>query len=299
MTNPKPNWLITVASWEDRFRLGTERLLEQHELSDVVVFYYKESEDWTQPNRESVEEMCRQKGVTVREVKISFGDPVSAWHGLQSEVIAADRATKTPLVDFTTMPRDTLWSVLSLLGQYEFEANYVYHRPKDYADWLSRDPGRPRLVYKLSGVATLGKPTCLIIATGFDPERTRQMMWHYEPRHVLLVFQSGKQFGNAEKNIARHQKALKEEYTEFAVKEFELNAYADDHGRDVLAKLVEEWGTTCNVVMASLGPKLGAIGMYEVHEQFSETALSYTPSGEFNKDYSKGISQSYSGVVSK
>jgi hypothetical protein len=297
MTKPKPNWLITVASWEDRFRLGTERLIEQHQLSTATVFYYMEYDDWTKPNREAIARLFKQRGISAKEIPISFAKPVEAWHALRDEILLPGHASRIPVVDFTTMPRDTLWSALSLLSQLGVEVNYAYHRPDSYAEWLSRDPGRPRLVYKLSGIAALGKPTCLIIATGFDPERTRQMMWHYEPRQVLLGFQIGAQFANDEKNIARHQKSLKEEYAEFAVKEFHLDAYSDDRGRSVLAGVVDEWTKECNVVMTSLGPKLGAIAMYEVHRDFPESALTYTPSGEFNREYSNGIGESYAGLV--
>lgn len=299
MTKPKPNWLITVASWEDRFRLGTERLLDGHRFTHAVVLFYSESEDWTEQNRMAVRKMFERKGVAFHEREISFKDPVSTWHALQEEVAAVDDKTSDPLVDFTTMPRDTLWSLLSLLGQRGFNVNYAYHRPEDYAAWLSRDPGRPRLVYKLSGLATIGRPTCLIIATGFDPERTRQLMWHYEPRQVLLVFQSGEQYDNTLKNIEKHQVSLKEEYNEFDVEEFQLDAYSEDRGRAVLLELAKQRIEDCNVVMTSLGPKIGAIAMYEVHQAIPETALVYTPSGEFNRDYSNGISQTYEGIVSR
>lgn len=299
MTKHKPKCLITVASWEDRFRLGAERLLAEHAFQRAVVFYYVENAEWTAPNRQAVSMMFTQASVSLVEIPISFQDTASTWHALKSEVETAARLSLDPLVDFTTMPRDTLWGLLSLLHQHGSDVNYCYHRPATYGDWLSRDPGRPRLVYKLSGVASLGSPTCLIIATGFDPERTRQLMWHYEPRHVLLGFQTGDQYDNSTKNRENHEKSLKDEYKEFDVKPFDIDAYAEDQGFGPLLQLVEQWVVRCNVVMTSLGPKLGAIAMYEVHRRFPETSLVYTPSGEFNRDYSHGISQTHQGVVTR
>ena len=164
-------------------------------------------------------------------------------------------------------------------------------------EWLSRDPSRPRLVYKLSGVATLGRPICLIITTGFDPDRTRHLMWYYEPRTTLLGVQSGNQFDNQKQNIERHKDALNEEYAEFDVTEFPLDAYSEDHGESQLAHQIEQRYKTHNIVMTSLGPKLSAVALFRLHIKFPETALSYTPSHEFNRKYSTGISHSYSGVI--
>lgn len=299
MTMNNPNWFITVASWEDRFRLGAERLLAKHTFERAVVFYYQENAEWTASNRATVGELFTREGVSHIEVPISFDDPVATWHALRSEVESTAQQSLLPLVDFTTMPRDTLWGLLSLLHENGFDVNYAYHRPENYAEWLSRDPGRPRLVYKLSGLATLGSPTCLVIATGFDPERTRQLMWHYEPRHVLLGFQTGEQYDNNAKNIENHKESLKDEYKEFDVEQFQLDAYAEDQGFESLFNQVKQRAQSCNVVMTSLGPKLSAIAMYEVHRQFPETSLVYTPSGEFNRDYSHGISETYQGVVKR
>ena len=293
----KPRWLITVASWEDRFLLGTRRLLGELKFSDALMFYYEEYENWTKENQEAVDAMFTQYGIECEAVKISFEDPPGAWHSISERISKITSEAKT-LVDCTTMPRDTLWTSLKLLQQRGPTTRYVYHRPESYTvEWLSRDPGHPRLVYQLSGIATLGHPICLIITTGFDPERTRQLMWHYEPRQVLLGVQAGGQFNNQSKNVASHRDALQEEYREFDVTEFTLDAYSEDHGESELARQIEQRYGTHNIVMASLGPKLGAVALFRIHLKFPETALSYTPSREFNRTYSKGISDSHSGVI--
>ena len=293
----KPRWLITVASWETRFVLGTHRLLEEQKFSNALMFHYEENEDWTKENQETVKTMLKKHGIDCQAVRISFGDPARTWRSIYERISGIESEAEA-LVDCTTMPRDTLWTSLELLRQRGKATQYVYHQPESYdPEWLSRDPGRPRLVYKLSGIATLGRPICLIITTGFDPERTRQLMWYYEPRRVLLGLQSGDQFDNQDQNVERHKGALKDEYMEFDVKEFTLDAYSEDHGESELARQIEQCRGAHNIVMTSLGPKLGAVALFRLHVKFPETALSYTPSREFNREYSKGISESYSGVI--
>jgi hypothetical protein len=54
------------------------------------------------------------------------------------------------------MPRENIWTLFFwLLDMQKARTQYVYHRALGYGDWLSRDPQRPRLVYKLSGLARL------------------------------------------------------------------------------------------------------------------------------------------------
>ena len=286
--------LLTVASWEERFVLGLQRTLETEPVERVAMLHYAEFAERTQANRDAAMAMLSQRGVKCDDISIAFSDPPGSWHTINKRLRESDEPV---VIDFTTMPREALWVALSILRDQGRTTSYVYNSPEDYQEWLSRDPGRPRLVYKLSGLASLGRPTCLVITTGFDPERTRQLMWYFEPRRILLGFQAGQQFENQRKNVERHRTALMEEYREFEVQEFDLNAYSADRGESVLVREVEPQRESYNIVMTSLGPKLGAVAIFSVQARFPEISLCYTPSNEFNIDYSKGIGQSYSATI--
>ena len=165
----RSKWLITVASWEERFLLGMREVLKEHTVSDSLLFYYSEYKKWTKANRNQTLLWFQEYGVHYTEVEISFGDPVRSWHILHDRIVTKAVKADT-LVDCTTMPRDTLWACLKMLQQTRTVVGYVYRLPRSYdLEWLSREPSRPALVYKLSGIATLGRPTCLIVTTGFDP----------------------------------------------------------------------------------------------------------------------------------
>ena len=87
------------------------------------------------------------------------------------------------------MPRDVIWQTLWLLKRCSSEIRVVYHRPKGYGDWLSRDPRRPRLVFKMSGISAIGKRTALVITAGYDFDRVRHLIDFYEPAFVCLALQ--------------------------------------------------------------------------------------------------------------
>ena len=288
--------LITTASWEERFETGTEKVIQTYRPRQILMFYYSEYIEWTRSKQESLKALCDQSQVAFIPVEISFANPVESWNEISSQIGGFRGDSQNVLVDITTMPRETIWTIFFLLRTTAAKIQYIYHQPVEYnKDWLSRDPGRPRLVFKLSGVASLGKPTALVITTGFDPERTRQLMRFFEPRTVFLGIQTGDQFDNQSQNVEWHRKELQSEYQEFNVEEFDVNAYAPDHGGDAVRQIIASNNEEYNMIMSSLGPKLTSVSLFRVHEEFPETALAYTPSGDFNRNYSVGIKESISG----
>jgi hypothetical protein len=262
------------------------------------MYCYKEYSEWSEENRNKVTQTCRDLGVEVTPRELSFDTPADNWRLLHDDLLSSEFAGKTVLVDISTMPRNTIWLSLFFLQSNGCKIHYVYNRPQTYnEEWLSRDPQRPRLVFKLSGEMALGRRTALVVLTGFDVERTRQLMRFYEPRTVLLGFQTGEQYGNQAQNVAKHREGLREEYKELGIHEFLVNAYEDGHGVEEMRKQVQGCREEYNVIMSSLGPKPSAIALYRVQREFRECGLSYTPSGEFNRDYSHGLGESVGGTL--
>jgi len=280
--------VITVASWEDRFVLGIQRLIVEKEPRMILMFYYAEYADRTKINRNSIRTICDEKGIIVREIMVSFKIPADNWRILQGEINQVAVDYDSVIVDISTMPRDTIWLIFYLLEKLKPEIYYVYNRPEKYStEWLSRDPGVPRLLYKLSGISEFGKSTALLIVTGFDPERTEQLINYYEPKLTYLGLQTGDQYENKRMNVIQHIETARS-YTD--VKVFDIDAYSEDHGYQVLNDVVIRHLKDYNLVVASLGPKPSAVALYRLYKQHPQIALAYAPSNDFNIDYSTGIS---------
>lgn len=190
--------------------------------------------------------------------------------------------------------------IIPLIGLEDFLTEnraiiqYVYHTPERYSnEWLSRDPGRPRIVYKLGGEAKLGLPTMLLILTGYDPERVDQLIRFFDPYYTLLGVQSGEQFNNQSMNVANYEHYKREP----GVTLFSFDAYEDDHGFSSIETQLKIYLDNYNIVMSSLGPKLSAIALYKLHEKYPQTALAYAPSNEFNLEYSFGIGKTFTNQL--
>lgn len=287
--------LITVASWEDRFLLGVRRILASDHISEVLVFYYHGYARRTKTARDAVERLCAKNHIRFQMVSLKFEKPVESWLKVRRVCMERGKKFGRVLLDISTMPRDIIWSLLDFLHELQVSGDYIYNKPAKYAsDWLSRDPGNPRLVYKLGGVPRLGLRTTLLVVTGFDIERTQQLIDFFDPKETLLAIQTGPQFDNLRMNVSRHR-----EYFSGTpdIRSFDIDAYSGDHGFSIILRQLKPRLRKANVIMTSLGPKLSAIALFRLHLKYPEVGLTYTPSKDYNLRYSTGISEYIRGPL--
>lgn len=287
--------MLTVGSWEPRFMLGFERLIAAHSPREVLMYYYSEYSENSKSNRVKARELCNKQNIGLEEHELSFARPIASWKALYNTAGSSRLAGQGVIIDITTMPREAIWILFGFLTESMASVLWAYHKPAHYnSEWLSRDPDRPRLVPKMGGVAKLGYPTKLLLLTGFDVERTRQLLAVFEPEFTWIGVQTGDQFNNRVLNIAKN---MKEFQGSPATKLFEVDAYCADQGRTTIEQEISEHLKDSNVIMASLGPKVSAVALYHIHKANAETSLVYAPSREFNVDYSYGIGETFYGEL--
>lgn len=294
--------LVTAVSWEDRFTRGFDRIMGRHKIKNVILLRYQEWEYLTEDAMRYALDVCGERGIGVRPVSLSHERPEETRLGLRSEIDKSCQTGGAALVDITTMPREAIWTTFLFLSSLVARVVYVYHEPGSYdRDWLSRDPGRPRLVLQMSGEARLGRPTVLVVTTGFDLSRTIQLMRTFEPRLTLLALQKGDQFGNRDQNLMPHRGLAAQAGPEFqyhhSCESFYIDAYSHDRGQAAIETKLKSHLDRSNLVMSSLGPKLTAIALYQIHRRYPKTALVYAPSMEYNLHYSAGIGNTIMGML--
>lgn len=285
--------LITTASWEERFSLGMNRLIDEGCIATMIVFYYEEYSCLTQDCRESVREKAKSLKILYEEYKLSFNDTVESWKTVM-DVIRQVVNIKDVLLDISTMPREVVWYICDEFVRCRRKIMYVYNPPEKYADWLSRDPGKPRFLYRLGGIHEIGKKTLLFIQTGFDVERTKHLVRVYEPDMLILAMQTGDQYENSEKNIEAHKQVFKNlSGTEY----IEIDGYDYDDSLAVVKDRLMGLSKKYNIIVASLGPKVCSMAIYKFREDMPDMALIYVPSNEYNDKYSYGIKCSIYGEL--
>src|SRR5271166_2167201 len=208
----KGDVFVTMASWEERFILGSRRLFEKNRPRRAILYYADEYESWSSDHRSQFAELCDHNNIQLDQHMIFLRSPAKTWEVLRTDLASQTLISREVTVDITTMPRDIIWQVFAFADYMKCALNYVYHTPGEYnKEWLSRDPECPRLVYKLSGESEFGRPTTLIVLTGYDVRRTDQLIRFYEPRTTLLGIQTGAQFDNQFQNVDVHNDLLRPE----------------------------------------------------------------------------------------
>lgn len=177
--------LIAILGWEDRFARGGEYNYDTFKFDECILFYYSDYLEQTKASLEYVSEFCKLRGVSLSTPDLQSENALKNWKSIEQVMgILSEREIEI-LLDISTTPRETLWTVLFFLKNAFSKMSFIYHKPMSYSEeWLSREPENPRLLFKHSGLITFEKSTLLFIVTGFDAERIKQLVNFYEPKKL-------------------------------------------------------------------------------------------------------------------
>ena len=295
----RTNTIITVASWEERFLLGTTKLVDTISPAKILMFHYDGVfAEWSKENRDTITALCSDKGIELVSDKIlSFSSPSNSWKLLLSEVAAEVSRKELVTLDISTMPRETIWTICHALKHNNSTIQFINNKPRSengYGEWLSRDPGRPRILYRQAGIQYIGRKTALFIQSGFDVDRTKQLVRYFEPDIVLLGLQTGEQFENVIQNRQKHENAFAKRHN---VEMFDVDGYSLEDCFNTFETQIQRFTGEYNIIISSLGPKIGALALYKLKQCHPDIALCYAPSNEYNHDYSRGIGDCIYGIL--
>jgi hypothetical protein len=187
------------------------------------------------------------------------------------------------------MPRSIIWMLMFFLKQKHKKITAIYHKPEVYnEEWLSKEPSVPNLLFKHSGIIEFEKKTTLFVLAGYDEDRVIQLINYYEPQDVII----------RECNSRQNSSFNNWKYSLTNPIIHEIDQCNDTWGYETIENEIEQILEKSNLIVASLGPKTGAISVYQCFMKHPEIALSYVPCKEFNKNYSEGLGETLIKEVS-
>lgn len=279
--------LINTASWEERYHMRTSQLIREHSIKRVMTIVVDEYEFVTDALTDRITSSEYGHRVEFERIDLTLSDNLLAWRAIEKSI--EESKLEKVIFDISTCPRELIWYVLHHLDKNGIDYLITYSKPNSYGDWLSKDPGRPRLIYKHSGMTKLASSTALLLASGFDLERAAQLIQFYEPKVTYLATQVGEQYDNLVSNLDKNISFLKESCE---VVHFTIDAFTEDGGASDIEKSMRSDFEKYNFLACSLGPKPSAFALYKLQKKYPNIGLCYVPSLQYNtKDYSKGISE--------
>jgi len=287
--------LIIYPSWEDRSHLGFQSYISKYNQIDEIYLLEMKNTKHAEKTNLCIDKIVRSAEELSKKVKRTplSNEDKELFNIIKSLIDGLD-TTDNIFLDITTMSRNILWTLLFFIKQNHNKIKIIYSKPHTYnGDWISREPSTPNLLIKHSGILDLDLKTCLVIVTGFDTDRTKQLVKFYEPHKIVLLVQSGCDFKNDRRNNGNEHKAVCEEigHNPSNIEVLIVDSYSDDFGFNTIETSIKTNKLDHNVILASLGPKLSAISIYQIHSNNPEIGLSYVPCKEYNPDYCSGIGE--------
>jgi hypothetical protein len=279
--------MLAVISWEERFELGINRFLNSNSVKQIFLFDFVDYIENTRKNIERLKENIDKQKVEIKIIQLKHNDNINNWKIIKDNFINLEGSL---VIDISTMPRDIIYySLYHAENSDKINSLFcIYNRPEGYSSekWLTSDPGKPQLVYNMSGISEMDKDTILIILTGFDQKRLEQLLNYYEPKKVYLGIQTGEQYEN---NILNAEKHIKFTKSFLNIECFDLDAYLEeDYGFSKTEEKIIE-NKDSNIILASLGPKPSSIALFRLNKKYPSVGLIYVPVAKYNMDYSFGI----------
>lgn len=286
--------LILYPSWESRSYSGLLRDIEKTSFTNTIIIRNLTNHcNETEIQVEKISKKCTDKAISIAYIDL-INDSIQNWKIIDDKISSIVCEKDQITMDITTMSRNIVWSILYFIRVKVKTVNIVYHQPESYKnEWISREPEQPRLLFKHSGIYDLTKKTTLVLVTGFDEERTKYMLYKYEPKKVYLLIQEGEQFNNIERNNEDLHRLVCEDFglNKDSIISKSINSYSADFGFDAIESIVEAEHYS-NIILASFGPKPSAVAAYKCYIRHPEIALCYLPCKEYNIDYCQGIGES-------
>lgn len=284
--------LITVLGWEDRFVKGIDIIIEKNNIKSILLIVFSDysTMDKMKENKSYVEKIADKNNICFIEIVLEYNDSIGNWKKL-NDYFKKNKLYNV-LLNLTTIPRETIWTLLFFLKKNNREVEYVYFKPKDYFNgWLTKNHKEPRLLFKHSGIFQLEKKLALFVVTGFDESRLLQLIEYYEPAKLIIFNQTGEQYDNLNRNKSIQSKL------ELEIEKVEIDSYDVDSSTLLLNEFIDR-NNEFNIILASQGPKTSSISTYNCYlNSEKRIALAYVPARDFNNKYSKGINANF--VVGK
>lgn len=278
--------LIATASWEDRYLMGVRESVQAGGIDNVVILFSSRYSTDTNFKTEQLREVCQSAGINFEQTGFDFENQVATLRTVEAVVGSAlVRDAEEIVFDISTTPRPVLWSILDALGRSRDKVTIRYYPGQSYGDWQTDEEGEPRLVLRRSGIMYPDQPTALILLCGPEISRAEKMCFQFEPRIVhILRDPRAEQYG-----VVKH---LSPEYRSISTEiAFDNKDISDSNYQklDHLAADLLNPQAPSNVVVAALGPKLGALLLFRLSRERPEVGLGYVVSGKHNPTSTVGL----------
>lgn len=255
----KIDCMLVCASYEERC-LSVDEFFDDSRVSSLGLFYYKQ---YAHLSSEYVDRYKEHFDVSLLEMDISKPTTVADALIEYFSALTSNIARPNVVVDISTFTRESLLIVIRYLQVYKHELGdvYIFYRVAEVASILSGEVVQIRSVLGYMGQFDLELPLHLVILSGFEYERAKEIIDNLEPDFISIGY------GDRDKSISsslyiknkEFTDKLRSYYSEELVNVFCHSLKNPYDVRDELNKIIDA-KLGYNVVLAPLNNKLSTVG---------------------------------------
>lgn len=312
--------LITAGGFEDRSATFVSRLAKSRcHFDAALALHYLSQKDDNEPNFERINSRLRSLlGKAPDTVSVDANSPIQSFLKIRSKIedIAEHSTDRIAYIDISGMTH--LWTLGALhaclsSGYYvhviyseaqlyfplksakeklvRFWREHEYERAGKYLQ--SAAVKAVHIMPEFGGNFRPGRPTCLIVFVGYEPNRTVGLVDGYAPG-ALVVFYGRSPHQELQWRTELSRELHEELFSQWHVREAEISTLVID---DILAKLEDEFQVIreqYDVAIAVHCSKMQGIASYLFWRRHPEVQLLFTSPVRFNPDrYSRGAGRTF------
>ena len=255
----KIDCMLVCASYEDRC-LSVSEYFDDSQVTSLCLLHFR------QYHHLSSDHIAKYKlKFNVRSYEMDISRPTTVADALIDYFSAVATEVEHPnvVVDVSTFTRESLLITIRYLevNKDKFGDIYIFYRVAEAAAQLSDEVVQIRSVLGYMGDFISELPLHLILLSGFEYERAREIIDNLEPDFISIGY------GDKDKSISPSSYARNKEFTEKLLGYYSselINVFCHslkdpNEVRQDLKKIIDS-RTGCNIVLAPLNNKLSTVG---------------------------------------
>ncbi|ALO35288.1 hypothetical protein CMT41_11575 [Colwellia sp. MT41] len=287
----KIDYLLVCASYEDRC-LSMYEYIDPKRINTMALFYFKQFEDSVSANLD----LYRNK-FTPSIFELDYAKSTTIADALIDLFAGLDESSGKPnvVIDISTFTRESLLIVLRFLeiNKAFLGDVHCFYRCADVAEVLSNGIVQIRSVIGYIGDINPNKPLHLIVLSGFEHDRAKEIIDTLEPDRISIGF--GGKSGSISSKLFKMNKnftnILLANYSTELIDEFEHSLIDPEQTSTTLDSIIKKYPEH-NVVIAPLNNKISTVGAGLAAIRHPNVQICYSQMAEYNVEQYSSATES-------
>lgn len=276
------DYLLLCASFEERC-LSMHECLDSEFVTNTGVFYYKQFTGSSSPYLEKL-----QGKFEANLYELDYDNPTTVADALINFMSKVNDEKEKPnlVIDISTYTKEALLIIVKYLSINEkaFSHIYLFYRYASVSKYLSDGVVSIRSVLGYMGEISIDKPMHLVLLSGFEHERAKEIIDTLEPD--IISIGSGHEEGSITTKLHNLNKEFTNKliayYSNENIRTFEFSLKEPLEVKKTILDLVQKM-PKYNTVVAPLNNKVSTVGVALAAVENSTIQLIYSQMSEYNE----------------